>query len=63
MKTIQIESNVDLGDSISNNNLLKSAGVKRIHSGWYSVKFNGVALDKSTIVSAKRNKSGLIKIS
>jgi len=60
MKTIQIEANVDLGDAVKNNEILKAAGVKRIHSGWYTVRFNGVALDCSTVVSATRNPNGEI---
>lgn len=61
MKSIQIEANKNLGDSVSNNEILKAAGVKRIHSGWYTVKYNGVNLDSSTVVSAKRNSKGEIK--
>lgn len=61
MKTIQIEANKNLGDSVTNNEILKAAGVKRIHSGWYSVTCNGVQLDRSTVVSAKRNAKGEIK--
>lgn len=57
MRTIQIESK-NMGD---NNDILRAAGVKRIHSGWYSVKYNGVNLDCSTVVSAKRNRRGEIK--
>jgi len=61
MKTTQIEANKDLNDSIQNNAILREAGVKRIHKGWYTVKYNGVRLDCSTVKSAKRNKHGLIK--
>ena len=61
MKTIQIEANKNLGDSVANNDILRAAGVKKIHSGWYSVTYNGVSLDCSTVVSAKRNKNGEIK--
>jgi hypothetical protein len=63
MKTIQIEANKNLGDSVTNNEILKAAGVKRIHNGWYSVKYNGIPLDPSTVVSAKRNAKGEIKYS
>ena len=55
MKTIQIEAH-----KMDNNELLYSAGIKRIHPGWYSVRYNGVKLDTSTICSAKRNKGGEI---
>ena len=61
MKSIQIEANKNLGDSVSNNDILRAAGVKKIHNGWYSVKYNGVNLDRSTVVSAKRNAKGQIK--
>jgi hypothetical protein len=61
MKTIQIEANKNLGDSVTNNDILRAAGVKKIHTGWYSVTYNGVSLDCSTVVSAKRNKKGEIK--
>ena len=54
MKTIQIEADEDTKA------LLKYAGVKRVHSGWYTVKYNGVALDLSTVKSAKRNPKGEI---
>lgn len=56
MKTLQIESN-----KTDNNEIPRAAGVKKIHSGWYSVTYNGVRLDRSTVVSAKRNKKGQIK--
>ncbi len=55
MKTIQIESG-----ALDNNNLLRLAGVKRIHSGWYIVQYNGAKLDASTVVRAKRNRKGEI---
>lgn len=61
MKTIQIEANKNLGDSATNNDILRAASVKKIHSGWYSVTYNGASLDCSTVVSAKRNKKGEIK--
>ncbi len=61
MKTIQIEAGKNLNDSISNNDILRAAGVKKIHSGWYSVKYNGTSLDRSTVVSSKRNAKGEIK--
>ena len=57
---IQIQSNKDLGDSVPNNDILRAAGVRRIHSGWYTVKYIGVQLDLSTVVSARRNKKGQI---
>ena len=55
MKTTQIESG-----EFDNNDLLRIVGIKRIHAGWYTVKYNGVKLDASTIVSAKRNRKGRI---
>jgi hypothetical protein len=60
-ETIQIEANKNLGDSVTNNDILRAAGVKKIHSGWYTVMYNGVSLDCSTVVSSKRNKKGEIK--
>ena len=62
MKTIQIEANKDYRDSVTNNDILHAAGIRRIHSGWYTVRFNGVRLDCSTVVSAKRNAKGEIKV-
>lgn len=56
MKTIQIEANTS-----DNNEILKAAGVKRIHTGWYTVRYNGMYLDRSTVVGAKRNPKGEIK--
>ncbi len=57
MKTLQIQSN-----DYDNNALLRAAGVRRIFPGWYTVTYNGVKLDRSTITSAKRNRKGLIRI-
>jgi hypothetical protein len=42
-------------------NLLHSAGCKRLTTGWYTVWWRGVNLDNSTICAAKRNKNGHIK--
>lgn len=55
MKTIQIEAHKQ-----NHNALLKSAGVRRIHPGWYRVSYNGAMLDASTICSARRNHKGEI---
>lgn len=41
--------------------LLRSAGCKRLTSGWYTVWYRGVNLDNSTICAAKRNKNGQIR--
>ena len=54
-KTIQIEAH-----AFDSNDLLRAAGVKRIHKGWYTVVYNGVGLDSSTIVGASRNAKGEI---
>jgi hypothetical protein len=60
-KKLQIEAH-DLDDLDDNNDdLLRAAGVKRIHAGWYTVTYNGVRLDASTAVSAARNAKGEIK--
>lgn len=61
MKTIQIESNKNLGDSKGNNEIIRQGGVKRIHGGWYSIVYSGVDVNTAIIVSAKRNKKGLIR--
>ena len=59
MKQIQIYS-VPRDEACENREILRLAGVRRIHRGWYTVQYNGVVLDESTIVSAKRNPSGRI---
>lgn len=46
--------------ALNNNDILRAAGVKRIHDGWYTVHYNGVKFDKSTIIGAKRNHLGRI---
>ena len=56
MKTMQIEAG-----KFDNNELLRAAGVKRIFIGWYTVWYNGVALDSSTVTTARRNRLGKIK--
>lgn len=59
MKTIQIEAHKILG-SESNDEILRAAGVRRIHAGWYTVEYNGVFADRSTVVGARRNRHGEI---
>ena len=44
-----------------NPELLKAAGIKRIHAGWYTVTYRGPKLDYGTITNAKRNPKGEIK--
>lgn len=56
MKKIQIEAG-----RFDNDALLRQAGVKRIHAGWYTVWYNGVVLDGSNVNSAKRNRNGEIR--
>lgn len=60
MKIIQIESGVKYTNG-DNDELLYAAGVKRISRGWYSLCYNGVIPDCSTVVWAKRNRGGKIK--
>ena len=60
-KTIQVQANVDLGTAVSNNQLIRAGGVARIHNGWYTITYNGVRPDCSTVVSARRNKKGQLK--
>lgn len=55
MKTMQL--NAATGD---NSEILHAAGIKRIHSGWYTVTYRGPKLDRSTVTSAKRNLKGEI---
>lgn len=57
MKTIQIQ-----GHEADHNKILRAAGVKKIHHGWYTVHFNGVNLDSSNVVSGRRNRLGKIKV-
>lgn len=57
MKTIQLESGVKFTNG-DNDDLLRSAGVKRIFPGWYTVWFNGVVPDNSTVNCARRNRKG-----
>lgn len=47
--------------SEDNKAILKMAGVQRVHKGWYTVIYNGAVLDKSTVISAVRNKNGEIQ--
>lgn len=62
MKTMQIESGSDFGGSgQSAREIIKAAGVTRIHGGWYTVEYNGIELDCSTVVRARRNARGEIK--
>ena len=56
MNTLQIEAH-----KLDNDDLLRAAGTKRIHPGWYTVQHRGVSLDRSTICSAKRNRKGEIR--
>lgn len=60
LKTIQVQTNNKFGD-LTINNLLKSAGVKRIHNGWYSLWYDGMSPNYLNVVKAKRNPSGKIK--
>ena len=53
MTTIQILA-------LHNIDLLRAAGVKRIHQGWYTVTYRGI-LDRSTICNARYNRKGEIK--
>ena len=59
MKTIQIEIKKNHVQE-EYRKFLKEVGIKRVHSGWYTVDYNGVDLDCSNIISAKRNKFGMI---
>lgn len=61
MKTIQLQAHADLSDGLPNNVVLRAAGVRRIHRGWYTVKHCGRRLDLSTVVSARRNPYGQLR--
>ena len=56
MKTTQPEAN-----ALFNNILLRAAGVRRIHPGWYTVHYRGAVLDCNTICAARRNRKGEIR--
>ena len=55
MQTLQIEAH-----KYDNNAILRAAGVKRIHPGWYSVCYRGVSLDRSSVCGASRNPRGVL---
>lgn len=61
MKIIQIELNPNYETWDEHRDILRAAGVQRIHRGWYTVLYNGVDLDASNVVQAKRNPKGEIK--
>lgn len=54
-RTLQIDSSAP--DSLP---ILRAAGVRRIHPGWYTVHYRGPVLDRSTVCQATRNPKGLI---
>lgn len=56
MNTLQIQAH-----TFDNDDLLRAAGVKRIHPGWYTVQYRGVRLDRGTICAATRNRKGEIR--
>ena len=56
MKEIQIQAN-----DYNNNHILRAAGIRRIHSGWYTVQYRGISLDASTVCGARRNRKGEIR--
>ena len=60
MKTIQLNSDYER-DPISARQILRAAGVRRIHPGWYSVHYRGAVLDCSTVCGASRNRKGEIR--
>lgn len=60
MKSIQLNSGYER-DPITARQILRAAGVKRIHPGWYTVHWRGVSLDCSTVCSARRNRGGEIQ--
>jgi len=40
--------------------ILRRCGVKRIHIGWYTIRYNGATLEDSTIAFASRNPEGRV---
>jgi len=61
MKTIQIEAHSVYGDGYDADEVLRDAGVKRIHDGWYTVRYEGATLDRTTVRWALRNRNGKIR--
>lgn len=61
MKTLQIFHDTKALGSRDNSALLRFF-YKRLKTGWYTVCYNGVNLDLSTICAAKRNKKGEFKV-
>lgn len=59
MKTLQIFYDSEAGNQ-DNAELLRFF-YQRLKTGWYTVSYNGVNLDNSTICAAKRNKKGEFK--
>lgn len=55
MSRAQIHSQFDT------ENLLRFAGVRRVHYGWYTVEYRGPVLDRSTVCSARRNPKGELR--
>lgn len=56
MNTLQIQAH-----TFDNDDLLRAAGIKRIHPGWYTVQYRGPWLGRQSICSAKRNRKGMIR--
>lgn len=56
MNTLQIQAH-----TFDNDDLLRAAGIKRIHPGWYTVHYRGPWLGRQSIGSAKRNRKGEIR--
>lgn len=54
-RALQIDSSAP--DSLP---ILRAAGVRRIHPGWYTVHYRGPVLDRSTVCQATRNPKGRI---
>ena len=67
MKTIQLEAKkgvynydqIGRGETTVGD-ILRAGGVKRIRAGWYTVTYNGVSLDRSTVCHATFNPKGEI---
>lgn len=60
LKTIQVHSEKSCAN-FNVRKLLKSAGIKKIHRGWYSLWYDGMIPNSYNVVKAKRNFGGKIK--
>lgn len=60
-KTFHSISEIQLDGSNPENRELLSTCKKRIHPGWYSVRYRGICLEPGSILSVKYNPKGEIQ--